>query len=51
MADAPAPNVTVDRRAGGIATIVIDRPSKLNALDGATLRELKAALEKLAGDA
>ena len=50
MADAPAPNVTVERRPGGIATIVIDRPAKLNALDGATLRELKAALEKLAGD-
>jgi enoyl-CoA hydratase len=50
MADAPAPNVTVDRRAGGIATIVIDRPAKLNALDGATLRELKAALEQLARD-
>jgi len=50
MADAPAPNVTVERRPGGIATILIDRPAKLNALDGATLRELKAAVEKLAAD-
>jgi enoyl-CoA hydratase len=50
MADAPAPNVTVDRTPGGIATLVIDRAAKLNALDGATLRELKTAVEKLAGD-
>ena len=50
MADAPAPNVTVDRKPNGVATIVVDRPAKLNALDGATLRELKAAVEKLAAD-
>jgi enoyl-CoA hydratase len=50
MADAPAPNVAVERRPGGITTLVIDRPAKLNALDGDTLRELKAALDRLAGD-
>jgi enoyl-CoA hydratase len=48
MADTPAPNVIVDRRAGGIATIRLGRPQKLNALDGGTLRELLAALAELA---
>ena len=50
MTDAPAANVVVDRKPGGIATITIERPQKLNALDGDTLRELRAALEQLAGD-
>jgi enoyl-CoA hydratase len=49
MADAPAPNVTVDRKPNGVATIVVDRPAKLNALDGATLRELKAAGREAGG--
>jgi enoyl-CoA hydratase len=50
MTDAPRANVVVARKPGGIATITIDRPQKLNALDGDTLRELRAALDGLAGD-
>jgi enoyl-CoA hydratase len=50
MSEAPARNVVVGRRPGGIVTITIDRPQKLNALDGDTLRELRAAVEQLADD-
>jgi enoyl-CoA hydratase len=43
-------NVVVERRAG-VATIRLDRPQKLNALDARTLGELGAAVEQLAADA
>jgi len=51
MTDAPAPNVVIEQRPDGIVTITLERPQKLNALDGDTLRELGAALAGLAGDA
>jgi enoyl-CoA hydratase len=50
MTDAPRANVVVDRRAGGIATITLDRAQKLNALDGDTLRELRTVLDGLAAE-
>ena len=50
MSNAPSPNVVVEPRGGGIVTLTIERPQKLNALDGETLRELHAALARLAGD-
>jgi enoyl-CoA hydratase len=50
MTDAPRGNVVVGRKPDGIATITIERPEKLNALDVDTLRELRAALDGLAGD-
>ena len=51
MSNAPSPNVVVEPRGGGIVTVTIERPQKLNALDGETLRELQAALARLAEDA
>jgi enoyl-CoA hydratase len=51
MTDAEKGNVEIVRRPGGIGTIVINRPEKLNALDGDTLRALAAALAELAADA
>ncbi len=50
MTDAPAANVVVEPRPGGIVTITLERPQKLNALDGDTLCELGAALARLAED-
>ena len=50
MSEAPAGNVVVGRKPGGIVTLTIERPQKLNALDGDTLRELGAALEGIADD-
>ena len=50
MSNAPSPNVVVEPRGGGIVTVTIERPQKLNALDGETLRELQAALARLAED-
>ena len=41
-------NLLVDV-SGGIATITINRPKSLNALNSATMRELSAALEKISG--
>src|SRR4029453_18602621 len=51
MTDAEKGNVEIVRRPGGIGTIVINRPEKLNALDGDTLLALAAALAELAADA
>ena len=50
MSNASSPNVVVEPRGGGVVTVTIERPQKLNALDGATLRELQAALARLAED-
>ena len=50
MTDAPAANVGVGRKPSGVATITIERPEKLNALDGDTLHELQTALARLADD-
>jgi enoyl-CoA hydratase len=50
MSNAPSPNVVVEPSGGGIVTVTIERPQKLNALDGETLRELQAALARLAED-
>jgi enoyl-CoA hydratase len=42
----------IDRRDGGrVARLTIERPAKLNALDPATIRALRAAATSLAGDA
>lgn len=43
-------NVKVDRE-GAVATVTIDRPERLNALNNATLAELKQAFGTLAHDA
>ena len=46
-------NVQLDSRATGsgkIATIVYDRQSKLNSLNGAGIKELKAAFQNVAKD-
>jgi enoyl-CoA hydratase/carnithine racemase len=43
--------VVVTERAGGIATIWLDRADKRNALDGQVMRELAAALDALRDDA
>jgi enoyl-CoA hydratase len=44
--------VTIDvRREGGVALVTIDRQEALNALDVATLTELRDRLRELAGDA
>src|SRR5580765_3412134 len=50
MSEGTAGNVSVTRRPGGIVTLTIDRPEKLNALDGDTLHQLGAAVERLTGD-
>ena len=50
MSNAPSPNVVAEPRGGGIVTVTIERPQKLNALDGETLRDLQAALARLAED-
>lgn len=39
-----------ETRDGSVATITIDRPDRLNALDVATMRELHGALERVAVD-
>jgi methylglutaconyl-CoA hydratase len=38
------------RVSAGVAHVTLDRPEKRNALDGATIAALRAALEKCAGD-
>lgn len=43
-------NVRIERD-GRLATLTIDRPAKLNALDNATIRELHAAVATLSADA
>jgi enoyl-CoA hydratase len=48
-ADAGAPSVRVDRD-GWLAVVTIDRPSRMNALDGATIAALDAAFAALDGD-
>jgi enoyl-CoA hydratase len=50
MTDAPAAHVSVETKPGGIVTVTLDRPQKLNALDGDMLHELRAALARLADD-
>ena len=45
----PLITTTVDAR--GVATLTLNRPDKHNALDGATVQELHAALTALANDA
>ena len=42
-------NIRVEKQ-GGIATVVLDRPKVLNALNAATFSELDAAFGELAGD-
>jgi hypothetical protein len=50
MAEATFTNLHVDR-ADGVATITLDRPKQLNALDAATLRELARAVRDIRRDA
>src|SRR5262245_46834090 len=50
MTDTPRANVVVDRKPSGVATLTLDRPQKLNALDADMLRELLQALGELARD-
>lgn len=45
------PNVTTSIDCRGVATLALNRPEKHNALDGATMAELHAALTQIEGDA
>lgn len=45
------PNVTSSIDARGVVTLTLNRPEKHNALDGATMAELDAALTSISGDA
>ena len=49
MSDAARPTVRTER-ADGVATVVLDRPDAMNALDTVTKDALRAALEAVAGD-
>src|SRR5436309_666059 len=44
-----ATNLKLERQ-GAVATLTLDRPAALNALDPGTLRELRAVLRELDGD-
>jgi enoyl-CoA hydratase len=50
MAEAAFTNLHLER-ADGVATITLDRPKQLNALDAATLRELARAVREIRRDA
>jgi enoyl-CoA hydratase len=50
MTDASPTNVSVEAKPNGVVTITLERSQKLNALDGETLRELRAVLARLADD-
>jgi enoyl-CoA hydratase len=43
-------NLLVERKEGGLAVVTVNRPEKLNALDGATMAELRDAFESLGRD-
>jgi methylglutaconyl-CoA hydratase len=45
------PLITTEIDARGVATLTLNRPDKHNALDGATVQELQAALTALGTDA
>jgi len=51
MSEAPAPATIVLERHGAVATVRIDRPKALNALDDATLRALARAIRDVRRDA
>jgi len=51
MFDGEAGHVSVEYEVrGGIATITLDRPDKLNAMDWGTYREISSAFEKIESD-
>jgi len=41
----------IEQRSAGVATVLLDRPEALNAMDTATYRELTAAFERIDADA
>ncbi len=46
----PSPDVLLESRAGGVATLTLNRPRQYNALSAALLERLHAALEAIARD-
>ena len=49
--ETPVPPLVLREDAGGIATLTLNRPAQFNAINGAMLTEMQAALDAIAGDA